>query len=189
MPKNTITKDDIVDAALTLAQDLGWNFVTMNDIASEVGITLSELRAHIDCKSDILMTVGRRIDRMTLDNVERDPENSQREDLFDVLMERFDALNNHRAGVIAVLKSFKLDPKQAVISLPHLGMSMAWMLEAAGHETQGIKGAIKVAGLSALYLKTVKVWMDDESPDMAKTMAALDQSLMHAERWANTLGF
>jgi hypothetical protein len=24
---------------------------------------------------------------------------------------------------------------------------------------------------------------------MAKTMAALDQSLMHAERWANTLGF
>lgn len=184
-----LTKDIIVDAALQLAQDLGWNFVTMNDIASECGVTLAELRVHIDCKSDILIALGRRIDHATLENVDLDPENSPREALFDVLMERFDALNDHRAGIIAVLKSFKLDPKQAVISLPHLGMSMVWMLEAAGHETQGIKGAIKVAGLSALYLKTVKIWMDDDSPDMAKTMAALDKSLNHAERWANTLGF
>jgi hypothetical protein len=104
-------------------------------------------------------------------------------------MERFEVLNEYRAALVSILDSFKTDPKQLVISCPHLGRSMSWMLEAAGVETDGLRGALKVAGLTALYIKTLHVWQDDESADMAKVMASLDKDLGRAERFANTLGF
>ena len=64
---------------------------------------------------------------------------------------------------------------------------MSWILEACGEDTSGVKGAIKVVGLSGLYLKTLKTWVDDDSPDMAATMAALDNSLKNADEWVNRL--
>ena len=90
-------------------------------------------------------------------------------------------LNTHRTGVLAILDEFKGDPKQAVIVLPHLGRSMTRMLELSGMETRGIRGALRVAGLSALYVRTLHVWMQDESADMARVMATLDRDLKRAE--------
>ncbi len=63
------------------------------------------------------------------------------------------------------------------------------MLEAAGIDTGGYKGAIKIAGLTALYLKTLKTWREDDSEDMAKTMAELDKNLERSEQWAGSFGF
>lgn len=73
--------------------------------------------------------------------------------------------------------------------MPHLCRSMTWMMEAAGIETLGLRGALKVAGLTGVYLKVLKTWTEDDSPDLAKTMAALDKDLGRAESFANTLGF
>ena len=104
------------------------------------------------------------------------------------MMERFDVLNEYRAGLVAILKSFRCDPKQAVISFPHLCKSMTWMLESAGVETTGIRGALKVAGLTGIYLDVQRIWMDDESADLSKTMAALDKDLGRAEQVINMFG-
>jgi len=129
------------------------------------------------------------IDRRVLESFEDiGGEASTRDRLFDVLMERFDILNDYRDGVVAVLHSFRFDPKDAVISAPHLCRSMAWMLEASGVETNGIKGGAKIVGITGVYLKVLKVWKDDTSPDLGKTMAALDKHLEQAERLANRFG-
>ena len=184
-------KAAILEAALALAETQGWAHTLLPDIAREAGLSMEELYEHIEDKSDILVLLGRMIDKKTLAacSVEPDPALSPRDRLFEILMERFDVLNDHRAALVSILDTFKCDPKQLVISSPHLGRSMSWILEAAGIETQGIRGAAKVAGLTALYLKTLHVWRDDESADLSKTMAALDKDLERAERFANTLGF
>lgn len=180
----------IVEAALALAAEQGWEYTTLRDISARSGIDFAQMRAHIDDKNDILVIFGRMVDRKVLASIGKgDDEASARDRLFDLLMERFDVLNDHRAGLVAILDSFKLDPKQAVISMPHLCKSMSWMLEVCGVETSGIKGAVKVAGLSAIYLKTLNVWKNDEGVDMPKTMAALDSALARVEGWAETLGF
>ena len=181
------SRETVVLAALTLATELGWEHVTLQDIAGESGVNLSELFDHFDDKTDILAALGRMIDKKVLGSVgDIDESLSARDRLFDILMERFDVLNEHRDGITAILKSFKSDPKQAVISLPHLCRSMTWMMEAAGLDTGGFMGAAKVAGLSVLYLNVVRIWVNDESPDMPKTMAALDKNLGRAEQCANT---
>lgn len=182
-------QDKIIDAALILAQQIGWDFVSLRDIADEADVSLSELRGYFDDKHDILTGFGRRIDRKTLERVgESDPDESPRDRLFDVMMDRFDVLNDEREAVIAILHSFRAEPKQALLSLPHLGKSMNWMLEAAGIDTRGYAGLAKIVGLKIVYLKVLREWCADESPDMGKTMASLDKELSRAEKIAGWLG-
>lgn len=180
-------KDRAVAAALDLSSRMGWDMVTMADIADKAHVSLADLSEVFDGKDDILVAYGRALDKKTLAAFpDIDLSISERDRLFDILMERFDLLNDDREAVVSILKSFLPDPKQAVISLPHLGRSMAWMLEAAGVSTSGIKGAIKVAGLTVLYLNVLRTWMKDEAADMSETMASLDKSLSRAEQCANS---
>jgi len=186
----TLTRDDLVKIALEQAEQLGWAYVRLSDIADAAGISLAELHAHFDDKSDVLVALGRMIDRRVLENVGNAAgEMSARDRLFDVMMERFDVLNDNRDGILAILHSFKFDPKDAVISCPHLCRSMAWMLEAAGEDTNGFRGAAKIIGLTGVYLKVLKIWKSDDSPDMGKVMAELDKRLGQAESLANKFGF
>ena len=60
--------------------------------------------------------------------------------------------------------------------------SMRWMLEAADISTGGIRGAVAVKLTAAVYLSTMRVWRRDDSPDFARTMAALDARLRRIER-------
>lgn len=182
-------KDAGVNAALKLASTQGWEGVTLYDIAQEAGVSLAELHIHFEDKFDILAALGRKIDRETLARMSSaDSGLSQRDALFDVFMDRFEVLNEHRDGVCAILRSFKCDPKQAVISVPHLCRSISWMLEAVQMNTSGLRGAIRVSAMTGLYLKVLRVWMLDESADLGQTMAALDKELSRAEKIAKSLG-
>lgn len=183
-------KQIVVETALKLAAEQGWSNVMLPDIARECGLSMPELFDVVVDKFDILALLGRQIDRRVLEVIgEPDPAEQIRDQLFDILMERYEVLNDYRPGLIAIMESFRFDPKQALISCPHLCRSMTWMLEVAGEETSGIRGAIRVAGFTGIYLKTLRVWRDDESPDLARVMAALDKDLGRAEQVANTLGF
>lgn len=187
--KSAPVKERAVDAALALAAEKGWTQVGLGDIARRAKVPLRELHDHFEDRADILAAYGRMIDRRVLENTgENDSDLSPRDRLFDILMERLDVINEQREGVCAVLKSFCFDPKQAIIGLPHLGRSMSWMLEAAGIDTTGVRGALHVAGLTGVYLKTLRTWMNDDSPDMGKTMAALDKYLGRAEQLAESFG-
>lgn len=178
-------RDIVAGLALSLAGEKGWENVSLQDIARRAGIGLGELYDLYADKTDILAGYGRMVDRDTLERCRAgSAESGARDRLFDLLMERFEVLNVHRAGVLSVLRGLWRDPKQAVIGVPHLARSMAWMLAAAGVNTEGLRGAARVAGMSALYLRLLRVWSEDESEDMGKTMAALDRMLARAERFA-----
>lgn len=184
------TKVKIIEAALNLAAERGWAHVTLADIATRANkLSLAALHEHFEDKADILAGFSRMVDNRVLVGLgEADPAASPRDRLFDILMERFDILNEYRPGLVSVLDSFKSDPKQLVIGLPHVCKSMSWMLEAAGMDTLGLRGAARLAGLSGIYIKNLRVWAGDESADLAKTMAALDKDLGRAEGLANSIG-
>ena len=102
-------------------------------------------------------------------------------------MRRFDALQPYKAGLGNLLYDEALDPPSALLALRRLQRSMAAMLEAARVSSSGIKGLIRTKGLAAIYLATFRVWLNDESPDMAKTMASLDGYLRRVEGLASRL--
>ena len=178
----------VIDAALKLASKRDWENVTLADIAKAAGISLAALSQMFECREDILAAYARRVDTDVLDSFDGSGEGpAGRDQLFDIMMERFERLNNDRAALLSILASAKTDPKQWVIALPQTAKSMAWMLEASGMDTLGWKGAARVAGLSAVYLWTMRAWLQDDSPDLGKTMATLDKALGRAESIANTV--
>ncbi len=182
-------RNHVVQAALLLASEKPWRDVSLKEIASAAGCSLSALREVFDDKGDILAAYTRQIDMRVMESSgpfeDSDPVKDR---LFDILMERFEALNENRVGLLSILSGMRQDPVQAMVCFPGLVKSMVWMMEAAGLETAGYRGAVKAAGLAGVYVRCLKVWCEDESPDLSKTMSALDQTLGRAERFASTFG-
>jgi len=188
MSEHELDHHRIHDAALQLAADHGWDGVALRDIARAAGVGLSALHAAYPGKQDIVRAHARRVDTRVLD--ELDPENLEeaaRDRLFDVLMHRFDILQQNRAGVAAIVRSYRRDPGLALGGVMQVRESMAAMLEAADISSSGCAGRIRRDGLVGVYLATLRVWLADDSTDMSSTMAALDRYLRRVEQPATML--
>jgi hypothetical protein len=106
-----------------------------------------------------------------------------------VVMRRFDSLQSRREGTVAILRDLPCDPPALLCLLPRFARSMAWMLEAAGISSVGLAGSLRIKGLALVYLNALRVWLEDDSPDMARTMAAVDKGLRRAEQLARSLPY
>lgn len=180
-------EERLVDAALRLAERQGWRRTGMAAIAGEAGLPLDEAYAACRSKAALLAAFTRRIDRAALAGAKGEGEGPWRDRLFDTLMRRFDALQPHKPALAAILRDSLGDP-QALLAAPQLLNSMAWMLEAAGLSAAGWRGRLRVRLLMALYLSVLRIFLRDDSPDLTKTMAALDQRLRRAESWLGRFG-
>ena len=59
---------------------------------------------------------------------------------------------------------------------------MRFMLEAAGIDSEGSTGAIKLQGLVIAWARVMDTWLEDSEPELSKTMAALDRELTRGEK-------
>ena len=174
----------ILDAAMRLAAERGWRGLTLAEIAGAAGVSLAQLYAAFPSKAAILAGLTARVDGAVLagagEGLEAEP---RRDRLFDLLMRRFEALAPYKEGLRAVLYDAQRDPFAALAAAPGMLRAMAWMLEAAEIPADGLVGIARVKILAAVYLATMRVWLRDDSPDLSRTMAALDRNLSRAERF------
>ncbi len=183
-------RDRILDATLALAEREGWRKASLGAIAGEAGMPLHELYGEFRSRAAILGGLMARTDAAVLAEAPAaDSDESLRDRLFDVLMRRFDALKPHRAALKVIARGLASDPPTALCSAPAFLRSMAWMLEAAGLSSAGTRGLLRVRALALLYLCVLRVFVGDDSADLAKTMAALDRRLRQAEPWLGLGGF
>lgn len=180
--------DQILSAALTLAATKSWRSISLAEIAAEAGVSLAEAYAAYPTKTAILIGLLAQTDQRVLSEDGIDFQEPARDRLFDVLMRRFDALDPHKPAVRAIIKDLPLDPPSWIVALPNFAVSMAWMLEAAGLSSTGLAGAIRIKGLALIYLNALRIWLNDDTEDMAGTMAAVDRGLRRAESCATSFG-
>lgn len=184
------TVDTIVDAALALAAERDWDRVRLSEIAERAGIGLGELREHFSGKLGILAAFSARIDRQVLNSI--DPEiaaDPARDRIFDIVMGRFDALLPHREAVRSIARALARRPSEVLRWNPTAVRSMTWMLEGAGIDASGRFGAVRAQGLAWAYGRTLRVWLDDDDPGMARTMVELDRRLRDGEDWLRRASF
>jgi len=186
--KKASPEDRIIDAALKLALAQGWRDLALADIAAEAKIGLPELAHIFRSKAEVLAAFSRRIDAEVLAAAEAEELGSEslRDRLFDVLMLRFDALGPHKAALKRIALDLVGDPLGAVPLIRPTLQSLGWMLEAAGIDTSGLRGAVRVRGLALVWAAAFRVWLND-GEDQAKTMAELDRRLRQAEEWKDAL--
>ena len=181
--------DAALDAFLALVAEKGYGGVTLREVGAAAGLGVAELYRLYRDKPALVAGFLRRVDDAVLTGTAAalDPEETARDRLFDVMMRRYDALRPHRAVVRALRRAAGRDPVLALALAPALRRSMAAMLEAAAVPGDGLPGLLRQGGLLALHHAVSRVFEDDETADLSKTMAALDSRLKGAERWAQRL--
>ena len=177
--------DTILDAALALAAERGWRQTTLSDIAAHAGCGLADVYRHFPSKGSMMRAAVARIDAAVLSEADAGGgDESFRDRLFDLLMRRYDALKPHRAVIQACWRDLRRDPLAGAPLAPALARSMSWMLEAAGAPAQRPFDLLRVKLLAGIHLSVMRVWLQDDSEDLGRTMASLDKAL---KRWAPML--
>ena len=131
-------------------------------------------------KAEIFKALFMRIDQQ----VERDITHhvfseTPRDRLFEILMMRFDALNEYGTAYRHLFYQVFKDPALFRTALPQFHASMDVMLRLAdlnGRDGTGIL-PLRTGAIALVYLNAVRVWLNDYTDDMAKTMAELDRGL------------
>jgi AcrR family transcriptional regulator len=187
-PSSKSDRERIIEAFMALAAERRFSDIGFTDIAARSGVPLGRCRAAFNSVVSILAAQMEAIDRQVLDGSDADmAEETPRERLFDVLMRRLEALGPHKAAIRSITRAARCNPPLAFALNCLTARSQQWMLTAADIKASGPKGMIRSQGLALLFARVLCVWVDDQDPGLARTMAALDRELARGERWSGFL--
>jgi ubiquinone biosynthesis protein COQ9 len=183
----TILLSKLADSALCLAAETPWNDVTLSDLCEGGDVTLVECAKAAITKMHIMAHLDERIDQaMLASQTKVDRTQGVRDRLFEVLMSRFDGMEDHRSAWSSILSGERQDMIASLARRARRTRSGAWALEACGVSASDARGAGRAIGVARILRLTEAVWLDD-GPDLAKTMARLDQELRKGEEWVERL--
>jgi AcrR family transcriptional regulator len=181
-------REKIIEVFMALLAERPFEEIGFGEIAARSGLTLAQCRAEFSATVFILAAHVKELDRKVLAGGGADmAEEPPRERLFDVVMRRIEALAPHREAIRSLLRSATFNPG-LLLALNGLTLrSQQWMLTAADIDAAGTRGLIRAQGLAWLYARVLRVWVDDDDPGLARTLAALDRELARGQRWASLL--
>jgi hypothetical protein len=175
------------EACLDFIAREGWKNFSFAKVSQDSTIPLDVFHAHFSSPTDVMVHLFQRIDQEVLKQLDSFEGLSPKDALFDILLTRFEVSQPYKP----ILKRFWEEGIWSPTELPTFACqgfsSMAWMLEAAGLDSRGLAGLMRIQGLTTLYLLTLKTWLTDESRDLGKTMVFLDKGLVKLERAARFL--
>jgi len=181
-------RERIIQAFMQLLAAKPIEKIDLAEIAERARVPLARLRDEFDSTLAILAAQMKEIDRQVLEGGDSETvEEPPRDRLFDVLMRRLEALAPYRAAVRSLMRSAMCNPGLALVLNRLAVRSMRWMLTAAGIGVAGGKGALRAQGLALMFAQVLRVWVEDEDPGLARTMAELDRALTRGQSWSRLL--
>ena len=171
------------EAAFALCAEKSWAEVSLLSLCqaaeqslsgcAEAGITRFSVAEHLDQTLDLAMLEA---------VADIEGEAPSRDRLFDVVMARFDAMQDQRAAWVSILEADAQEPAAGFARAARRLHTAAWALEAVGISTDSLKATARVMGLARRLHKIEALWLKDDA-DLSKTMAGLDQTLRESEEW------
>ena len=184
MAKKPDLKQEIIDTALSLADDKGWESVRLHQVARAMDIPLDTVRQYFREKEDIVDAWFDRADQAMLETRESASfkQTATREKLHILLINWLSALQPHRHATRQMIFG-KLEPGHIHYQLKGLlrvSRTVQWLREAAGITSTLPLRAIEETALTGLYLTTFTKWMFDNSPNSKATSDFLKRKLNSA---------
>lgn len=182
----------IVDAALELADQSDWESVRLHQVSDRLGISLDEVRQHYREKEELIDAWFDRADQAML-QVTRTPgfaELPRTERLHRTLMAWLGALYGHRRATRQMVLG-KLEPGHLhyqIGGLLRISRTVQWWREAAGISSRLPHRAFEEAAMTGLYLATFLHWMLDRSEHNQATGDFLQRRLELAEQLSDLCG-
>lgn len=182
MLNNGTKRTKIIRAALRLAEEKGWRALTLAEIARSAGVGLGALHKRFANKTAILDAFSREMDRAVLAKVAPAQDEGPRDRLFDVMMTRLEVLAPYKPALRRIAADLRASPLMAAGLCGASARAQYWMLTAAGIDADGPEACLRVPGLMALTARIMPVWLEDDDPGLARTMAVLDRQLRRGEK-------
>ena len=184
-------RERILNSALDLAGRKSWESVRLHDVATELQLSLNDVRAHFAEKEDLTDAWFDRADAAMLEEAGKPgfSELSPRERLHRLIMTWLTVLAAHRC-VTRQMICGKFEPGHfhyQYAGLLRVSRTVQWLREAAHRDAVLPWRAIEETTLTAIYVAVFFYWMRDDSENAARTAAFLDKLLIRAERLAQWL--
>lgn len=177
----------VVAAVFMQAGLIGWRDTSLVESCREAGLDLPRVRMRFPGKTAVLLRFGVMADQAAL--AATPSTGIPRDRLFDAIMARFDQLQAHRDGILALTEALRFDPGTTFLLYGATLRSMKWMLDAAGIPSQGLTGQLRIHGLLAVWAYALRAWERDQGSDLPATMAAVDRALDRALQAEGLLPF
>jgi AcrR family transcriptional regulator len=190
-PSTPTSRNRIVDQAIALAEERGWDNVRLHDVAERLGLSLAEVADEFrDLDAVANAWFARARDRMLRTPVAEPPGMPPPERLELVMMVWFDALAPHRevTGEMIGEKLYASHPHHWVPMIFDLSRLIHWFLDAARIRSTGRRRRLAEIGLTATFLLTLRVWLRDDSEGQEISRAFLRRRLAMANRLLARLG-
>jgi AcrR family transcriptional regulator len=187
-PNQPSKRDRVIDALMALLSERSIEDIGFDDVALRAAVSLADCRAEFGSLLSIVAAYSKDVDRQVLAGGDADvADEPPRERLFDVLMRRLEIMAPRKRAIRSLLRSARRSPGLAVALNGLAVRSQKWMLTAAGIKTAGRRGMLQAQGLALLYGSVLRIWIGDDDPGQARTMAALDRELARGARWASMI--
>ena len=157
-----------------------WEKLTLDDVLDKK----VKKQKFINSKTDLIKNLNRYVDNLLIKKTKDLEISSSKDMLFEVLMARFDILQENRISFIKIFEAFKKSPKKIIKLFPSFLESMIITAELARFNVNGVKGTIRLKGLFLVYLITFYSWIDDKTVSLEKTMNSLDKNLDKANTFS-----
>ena len=170
----------IAEDTLKKLHKKSWDKLTLDDVLDKK----NKKQKIINTKNDLLTNINKYVDNLLIEKTKNIDSSSTKDMLFEVLMARFDILQENRISFIKIFEALKKSPKKILKLFPSFLESMIVTAELAKFNVNGVKGAIRLKGLFLVYLITFYSWIDDNTFSLEKTMTALDKNLDQVEKFS-----
>jgi AcrR family transcriptional regulator len=176
---------DLLAAAFALIGDEGWHEFSFAALARRTGVPRTEVYRQFPGRGALLSALTRRIDEAMLEVDEAELAGlPPRDRVFELLMRRLEALVPYRAGLARLAREARADPCVVLATACRLERSFIWLQDIAGLRRHGLRARLARRVLGVAYLRTMRVWFEDEGTDLGKTMAELDKQLRRVQNVA-----
>ena len=174
----------VAEQTLKLLAINEWENISVNKVFKKLNINKKKTFIKINNKIDLNKNINTYFDFRISKNLKSIELSTSRDMVFEVMMLRFDFLNEYRLSVKKLFNNFKKYPKTFICLLPSFIESTFFMAESANINTKGFTGNMKIKILLIIYFSSFLTWMKDESSSLDKTMMKLD---LYLERTKNIM--
>lgn len=169
MGTNSLTADDFLEGALTLAQRSSWQAFSLVELTDELACTLNDINQFFRSKDDMAEALFSRADKAVLDlaSDEEFIQLSDAERLIKTMTTWFEYLRPYKS-IIREMLAYKLEPGHFHLQahgVTRISRTVQWFLEVSDRKNTGVGRAIDEVKVSGLYLSAMAIFLlNDNEP-------------------------
>lgn len=183
--------EQIVDAAIRLAEKSSWESIRLHQVALELGIELVDVQRYYNQKDDLVEAWYDRADHAMLADAALPDYQwiSPRERIHRSIMCWLMSMHSHRrVSRDMLMYKFELGHVHLqVLGLLRISRTVQWILESAHRDAVHLQRVTEETVLTGIYLASFAHWLFDDSNESENTRRFLDNLLRRAESLARLI--